>query len=245
MTPEILNLVNAYTSDKRIHKNGNPWILLNMITSSNGLATLNGLSGPLGGAADKALFTTLRGIADIIIVGYSTVRDEQYRPPQLTKELITERESLGQAPLPTIAIVSNRLNFDERIPLLSSSEYHPVILTSSSSPEENRENISSTCEIFISGEEKVDFKKGVGTLSSRFGKIILVEGGPSLNSQFVEDDLFDELCITTSPLHSDDESAIAATTDRSYPPGQMLQDRRIEVNEFIFTRFLRNRENNN
>ncbi len=245
MTPEILNLVSVYTSDKRIHKNGNPWVLLNMITSSNGLATLNGLSGPLGGIADKALFTALRGIADVIIAGYSTVRDEQYRPPQLTKELITKRESLGQSPLPTIAIVSNRLNFDERIPLFSSSEYHPVILTSSSSPEKNRENVSPTCEVFICGEDKVDLKKGVDTLSSRFGKIILVEGGPSLNTQFVENDLLDELCITTSPLHSDDESAITATTDRSYPPGQMLQDRRMEVNEFIFTRFLRNRENIN
>ncbi|MEE2682887.1 MAG: dihydrofolate reductase family protein [Actinomycetota bacterium] len=243
MTPEILNLINTYRSDNRIHPNGNPWVLLNMITSSNGLPTLNGLSGPLGGAADKALFTALRGIADIIIVGYGTVRDEQYRPPQLTKELIAERESIGQSPLPTIAIVSNRLNFDERIPLLSSYEYHPVILTSSSSPEINRERISSTSEIFLCGENKVNLREGVDTLSSRFGKVILVEGGPSLNTQFVEDDLFDELCITTSPLHSDDESTIAVTTDRSYPPGQMLQDRRRELNGFVFTRFLRNREN--
>jgi len=243
MTPEILNLVNTYTSDKRIHANDNPWILLNMITSSNGLATLNGLSGPLGGAADKALFTALRGIADIIIVGYSTVRAERYRPPQLTKELITERESLGQSPLPTIAIVSNRLNFDEEIPLFSSFEYNPVILTSSSSPEINRERVSSIGEVFLCGEDKVNLNEGVDTLSSLFGKIILVEGGPSLNAQFVEDDLFDELCITTSPLRSDDESAIAVTTDTSYPPGQMLQDRRLEVGEFIFTRFLRNREN--
>lgn len=243
MTPEILNLVNTYTSDKRIHENGNPWILLNMITSSNGLATLDGLSGPLGGAADKALFTALRGIVDIIIVGYSTVRAERYRPPQLTKELIAERESLGQSPLPAIAIVSNSLNFDEEIPLLSSPEYKPVILTSSSSPETNRDRLSSTCEVFLFGEDKVNLNEGVDALSSRFGKIILVEGGPSLNAQFVEDDLFDELCITTSPLHSDDQSAFTVTTDRSYPPGQMLQDRRIEVGEFIFTRFLRSREN--
>jgi len=243
MTPEILDLINTYTSDKRIHESGNPWVLLNMVRSSNGLATLNGLSGPLGGTADKALFKALRSIADIIVVGYGTVRDEQYRPPQLTKEYIAKRESLGQSALPTIAIVSNRLNFDERIPLLSSTEYRPVILTSSISSEASRMKTSSAFELFLCGENKVNLREGMATLSSRFGKVVLIEGGPSLNAQFVKDDLFDELCITTSPYSSDDENAVTITTGESYPSGQMLQDRRIELNGFVFTRFLRNRKN--
>ena len=65
-TPEITSLINTYLSDRRSHENGNPWVMLNMIASSNGLATINGSSGSLGGPADKALFKALRSTADII-----------------------------------------------------------------------------------------------------------------------------------------------------------------------------------
>ena len=49
-----------------------------MITSSNGLATLDGLSGKLGGDEDRELFRTLRGMADFILVGLKTVLEERY-----------------------------------------------------------------------------------------------------------------------------------------------------------------------
>jgi len=244
MTSEVSDLIQTYKSDKRTHHNGEPWVLLNMISSSNGLATLNGLSGSLGGTADKALFKTLRSISDVIIVGYGTVRDEQYRPPQLTKEAIKQRESQGRSDLPVIAVISNRLNFDKEIPLFSSKGYRPVVVTSSSSPGINRTDLSSICDVFVSGEEKVDLKEAVTLLSSRFGKVVLVEGGPSLNTQFVKDDLFDELCITTSPHRSKDIHAPVVTTGESYGKGLMIEDRVIELDGFTFTRFLRSREEN-
>ena len=68
---------------------------------------------------------------------------------------------------------------------------------------------------------------------------VLVEGGPSINKQLVSDDLFDELCITISPFHSDDESVEKVTTGINYPNGHMKEVRRISVNDFIFCRYLR------
>ena len=81
---EIEHLISTYRSDKRIHSDGSPWVLMNMISSSNGLATRDGLSGSLGGPEDRELFRFLRSVADVIIVGYGTVRDETVSYTHLT-----------------------------------------------------------------------------------------------------------------------------------------------------------------
>ena len=67
METDLDSLLETYISDLRPEISGAPWIMLNMISSKNGLATLNGTSGALGGPADKALFRTLRGLADVIL----------------------------------------------------------------------------------------------------------------------------------------------------------------------------------
>lgn len=59
---------------------GRPWIVLSMISSADGAVTLEGVSGGLGGAADRAVFRHLRSIADGVIVGAETVRRESYSP---------------------------------------------------------------------------------------------------------------------------------------------------------------------
>ncbi len=238
----IERLISTYRADKRTHSDGSPWVLLNMISSSNGLSTRDGLSGSLGGPEDRELFRFLRSIADVIIVGHGTVRDEMYKPPKLTNGSIELRKAKGQSALPTIAVISNQLELDENIPLFSSDEYRPAIITSSVSPEDLRSYFSLKYDLFVCGEDKVNLKETVKVLSNRFGKVVLVEGGPSLNKQFVACDLFDELCVTTSPFRSDDLHAAVVTTGNSYPLGMMTESRRIEINGFTFTRFLRNRD---
>src|SRR5215207_10132103 len=53
-------------------------VRLNFVSSIDGAATRDGLSGGLGGAADKRLFELLRRVADVVVVGAGTVRDEGY-----------------------------------------------------------------------------------------------------------------------------------------------------------------------
>ena len=94
--------------------------MLNMIASSNGLATLDGLSGKLGGDEDREVFKTLRGMADFILVGLKTVLEERYNPPKLDYELAAFRESSGKDRLPRVVVASNSLEIDPGIPLFAS-----------------------------------------------------------------------------------------------------------------------------
>ena len=215
--------------------------MLNMIASSNGLATLDGLSGKLGGDEDRELFRTLRGMADFILVGLKTVLEERYNPPKIDNIMATFRKNSGKDKLPRVAVVTNSLEIDPEIPLFASELYSPILVTSKSSPSEKRESLAKRYEVVLSGEDRVDFKKAINALTEGKGGIVLVEGGPSINRQLVTADLFDELCITVSPLHSNDTNGELVTTDKSYPHGHMEEARKIEVNDFTFYRYLRNR----
>ncbi len=215
--------------------------MLNMIASSNGLATLDGFSGKLGGDEDRELFRTLRGMADFILVGNKTVLEERYNPPKLDAAVVAFRKSSGKERLPRVAVVSNSLEIDPEIPLFASEPYSPILVTSKSSPLKKRERLAKKYDIVLSGEERVDFREAINTLTEGKGGIVLVEGGPSINKQLVNADLFDELCITVSPFHSNDANGEKVTTSKSYPDGNMKEVRMIEVNDFIFYRYLRER----
>ena len=83
-----------------------PWLRANMVASADGAAALDGRSGGLSGRADQAVFSVLRSLADVIVVGAATARLERYRPVQLAEawpELRPERP-----PTPPIAVRPRR-----------------------------------------------------------------------------------------------------------------------------------------
>ncbi|MFY9886807.1 MAG: dihydrofolate reductase family protein, partial [Streptosporangiaceae bacterium] len=54
----------------------------NMVASADGAASLAGRSGGLSGAGDRMVFTVLRSLSDLVLVGAGTARAERYRPAQ-------------------------------------------------------------------------------------------------------------------------------------------------------------------
>ncbi len=241
METDIDSLLETYISDLRPKATGSPWVMLNMISSKNGLATLDGKSGPLGGTADKALFRTLRGLADVILVAAGTVRAENYSVPVITERTSLIRASQNKPPLPSLAILTNSLNLDPDSALFASPHYRPTILTSTARPKENILSIFPNADILQTQGSRVNLKQALSDLAVTYGPVILVEGGPILNQQLVDLDLFDEFCITISPRNSSDELSPFVTSARSYEPGKVSLDRELIVGDFVFQRLLRNR----
>src|ERR1043165_7544267 len=62
---------------------GRPAVRLNMIASVDGSTAVDGLSGGLGGPADRKVFAALRSLADVVLVAAGTVRAENYGPGTL------------------------------------------------------------------------------------------------------------------------------------------------------------------
>ena len=45
----------------------------------------------------------------------------------------------------------------------------------------------------------MDLQRALGELADRRARVVLCEGGPTLNGQLVAEGLIDELCVSVSP----------------------------------------------
>lgn len=106
-----------------------PAVRLNMIVSVDGGTAWKGVSGALGGAADKALFVVLRSFADVILVASGTMKAEGYGPAVLPPTVQDARLARGQTAVPRIAVVSRSCDFDWSSPFFTEARERPVIVT--------------------------------------------------------------------------------------------------------------------
>jgi riboflavin biosynthesis pyrimidine reductase len=175
-----------------------PKVLLNMVSTADGRATLDGRSGALGSSADHALFHGLRSAVDAVLVGAGTVRVERYgrlikdeRQRQLRLERGLEEEPLA-------CIVSGRMALDEDVPLLQESTARVLMITSSAA---SLPPCPATVEYVRTLGGRLDLHAAMAELSDRFAiGTLLCEGGPHLARELLAEGLVDELFLSLSPL---------------------------------------------
>ena len=219
------------------HNDLRPAVRLNMIVSVDGGTSWNGVSGALGGPADKALFGVLRSLADVVLVASATMRGEQYGPAVLTPEVQGERRERGQTAVPKIAVVSRTCQFDWSAPFFTAATERPIVFTVSSASEANRTRAAEVAEVIVAGKDDVDLLHAVGELGSRGAESVLAEGGPTLNGELARAGLLDELCVTLSPTlaSGDAKRIIAGSTLDALEP---LSLRSIcEEEDYLFLRY--------
>ncbi|MEM9613323.1 MAG: dihydrofolate reductase family protein [Actinomycetota bacterium] len=240
---EQLDPLTAVAAEERPPPPDRPWVMTNMIASADGATAVDGLSGDLGGPADFAVFSALRARADAILVGASTVREEQYRPPSTDDERrLSLRRQRHQEPRPLIVVVTGRLDLDPGLPLFADDTYRPLILTGEAAPAEARERLSAVADVVTVGDQWADLGTGLAELHRRGHRVVLAEGGPSLNGQLIADDLIDEWNLSVSPLLAAGSSARPAHGPLPVgPPREMSLARVWLADELLFCRWVRRR----
>jgi riboflavin biosynthesis pyrimidine reductase len=179
---------------------GRPSVRLNMIVSVDGGTSWNGISGALGGPADKRLFVVLRSLCDMVLVASGTMRAEHYGPAVLSPDVQRARLGRGQRAVPPIAVVSRSCAFDWDSPFFAAATERPIVITVAQVDEARRAAAAQVADVIIAGESDVDMVAAVDALGQRGAATILAEGGPTLNGQLAEAHLLDELCLTLAPL---------------------------------------------
>lgn len=229
----------AYRSDSRETPTGRPWVLLNMITSVDGATTAGERSGSLGGPADRAVFMILRSLPDVILVGAGTMRKENYGPPKLSDEAKRWRLANGLAELPRLAIVSGRLNLGTDEKAFSDPDRRSLIITKASADDDRRDDLSTVADLIVSGTDDVDLTDGLDRLAELGTRVVLCEGGPTLNGALFDRDLVDEICWTIAPtaVGGDSRRLIAGATSESMV-GMRLA-RVLEQDGYLFIRYVR------
>jgi riboflavin biosynthesis pyrimidine reductase len=176
-----------------------PSVRLNMIVSVDGGTSWGGVSGALGGAADKALFPVLRSFADVVLVAAGTMRAENYGPARLAPPMQEARVQRGQPAVPPIAVVSRSCRLEWDTPFFTDAAQRPLIITVASAPEADRARAAEVADVIVSGDEDVDLAGALDALGGRGAANVLAEGGPTLNGALARVGLLDELCVTLSP----------------------------------------------
>jgi riboflavin biosynthesis pyrimidine reductase len=173
-------------------------VMLNMVATVDGRATLNGRSGGLSDRADRALFHGLRAAVDAVLVGAGTVRTERYGrliPDEGRRQL---RVSRGLPEEPLACIVSGRLAIAEDIPLLAEPAARVAILTASAaSLPASRAQVEY---VRAARDGQLDLAAALTQLRERFDvHSVLCEGGPHLAAQLLAGAHVDELFLSVSP----------------------------------------------
>jgi riboflavin biosynthesis pyrimidine reductase len=173
-------------------------LMLNMISSVDGRASIGGRSGALSSPADRQLFHALRGAVDAVVVGAGTARSERYGRMIRDAARRRERRDRGLSEEPLACIVSGRLALPADLPLLAEPEARVVIITSSAA---SLPATRAEVDYVRTGRDgRTDLPAAVAELRERFAaRTLLCEGGPHLNSQLLLARLVDELFLSLSP----------------------------------------------
>jgi riboflavin biosynthesis pyrimidine reductase len=236
---EVEDVAALVAAEARPSPAGRPWVLVNMVSSLDGAITIRDRSGGLGGAADKAVFSALRGVADVVMAGAGTVRAEGYGPARPTATMRAARRDRGQAEVPQIAVVTRSLDLDLATPLFTESERPTIVITCAAAPAQRQTAVAEVADLLVAGDDAVDLPAALAELHRRGAGVVTCEGGPHLNGDLLLADVVDEWNLTVSPL------LVGGSAGRSsfggYPPGPaaMRLDRLLEDDQFLLTRWVR------
>ena len=189
-----------------------PWIGVCMVSSIDGSTVLDGNSRGLSSKTDQEVLLTLRGLADVLIVGAATVRIEGYGPPR----------KRGQR----VGVVSRKGDVDTTSPLFTSGAGF-LILPDDAPP--------TPIDSVRAGRGEVDLAAALGQLDADF---VQAEGGAVLNGALAAADLIDELNLTVSPMLAGGNGP-RVTSGPTQLARRMRLFHVLEDDGYLFTRYLR------
>ena len=198
--PEAGALADTEALEAHYAFRGDRYVRANMVASVDGAVELHGRSGPLGGPADRLVFAVLRGLADVVLVGAGTARSERYGPVRLDSGTQARRRRRGQAPLPPLAVLTERGDLEPGLRLFDPAAPRPLVLAPAAAARGIVGRLGERAEVIACGDRTVDPRFAVDALARRGLTRVLCEGGPSTLAALLGAGLLDELCLTHSPV---------------------------------------------
>jgi len=218
---------------------GRPYVVVNMVASVDGATAVRGVTKALGSPTDRAVFLHLRDVADAILVGAATVRAERYGPARPSPEVQDRRRHAGQAPSPPIVAVSRQVAFDWDTPLFAGADPRPILLVPADADVTRTRRARQVADVIATGSGGVDLTDALRQLRARGTRVLLCEGGPSLNAQLLEAGLVDELCLTVAPvLTGGSHPAGIFAGPGAGSPRPLTVRHVLEADSFLYLRYL-------
>jgi riboflavin-specific deaminase-like protein len=172
-----------------------PFVYLNMVSTADGRAAIEGRSHDLGSEADTLLLTELRALADAVMIGTGTLRAEGYARLVSDPDRIARRAAHGLAATPVAVLLSRSLDLPWDAGLFAAAG-QPVLAYTGSDAE--APEVAAALEVVRL--EDPSPAAALADLRARGVRALLCEGGPTLNRALLAAGVVDELFLTLAPM---------------------------------------------
>jgi riboflavin biosynthesis pyrimidine reductase len=173
------------------------WVRASMISTLDGSATgPDGLSGSIGGPADRAVLSALRGLADVVLVGAGTARAEGYQAPVAKPAFAERRRRAHQRAAVELAVVTRSGD----VPDGAVTHDSGYVITCAAADVVRLQASHGAERVIVAGTDDVEPRAAVAELADRGLRRVLLEGGPGLLGESLAAEVVDELCLTLSAV---------------------------------------------
>ncbi len=200
-----------------------PYVILSAAASLDGkIATKSGDSRFSSGK-DKTRVYRLRATVDAILVGKNTVKRDD--------PILTVHQVKGKNPIRIILDSRATISTKSRI-IKTCNKIPTIIAVSKKAPNKNLENLRKfPLKIIVSGNNIVNIKKLLKTLWKLKIRKILVEGGGTVNWEFVKQNLFDEIIVTITPFLVGGKDAVSIIEGKGF--SQITKSRKLKLEKIL------------
>ena len=169
-----------------------PHVILSAAISIDGkIATKTGDSN-LSSKIDKIRVHKLRSKVDAILIGQNTLRRDD--------PILSVRYAKGRNPIRIILDSRGKISSKSKI-IKTCNKIPTILAVSKNISNKNLQRLKKyPLEIIVTGENKVNLKQLLKQLEKRKIKKLLLEGGGTVNWEFIKQGLFDEIIVTVTPF---------------------------------------------
>jgi riboflavin-specific deaminase-like protein len=149
---------------------------------------------------DKLHLLRQRSLGDAVLIGHSTLKQDNVRLGLPQTELREARVKRGQSPYPLRVIVSNEGKIDHRLNLFQTDISPIVIFSTTRMPRANRVALMQKATLHLSKARQVDLGAMLRHLRADYNvRTVACEGGATLFRALLEQGLVDQLNLTIAP----------------------------------------------
>lgn len=149
---------------------------------------------------DKLHLMRQRSLGDAVLIGHSTLKQDNVRLGLPQAELREARVKRGQSPYPLRVIVSNEGKVDHRLNLFQTNISPIVIFSTTRMPRASRVALMHKATLHLSKARRVDLAGILQRLREEYKvRTVACEGGATLFRALLERDLVDQLNLTIAP----------------------------------------------
>ena len=199
-----------------------PYILLSCALSLDGyLGSASPRRLELSNDADFDRVDAVRASCDAILVGAATVRNDNPRLLVRSQNRREARTARGLPPSPIKVTVTERVELDPHADFFTTGDAEKLVYCVSPRVGDARTRLGDVATV-VDGGQRVRMRRLSEDLGARGVHRLMVEGGGKVHTQFLTDNLADELQLVVAPFFVGDSRATRFVSDGHFPfnPGR-------------------------